>query len=69
MEESITRETSTYIEDVYVTESIMSSEDVMTKLTQYSLMGKDPDCLRNEASVLGLADFAVDTKMHYPKFP
>ena len=53
-EEKVKEGTSAYLDDIYVTEDIVSSLHVKAKLNQFGLICKDPERLEDGARVLGL---------------
>ena len=53
-EEKVKEGTSAYVDDIYVSEDIVSSLHVKAKLAQFGLIYKDPERLEDGARVLGL---------------
>lgn len=53
---TISQLTSTYIDDIYVNESILSMAHIQQSLTDYMLLCKELEQLKNGALVLGFYD-------------
>ena len=53
-EERMMKATSSYIDDIYVNEEVISVDKVKVKLESFGLTCKDPECLKYGAKVLGL---------------
>ena len=48
------RATSTYVDDIYVNEDIISADKVKSRLEFFGLTSKDPARLKDKTLVLGL---------------
>ena len=53
-QETIKEGTSAYLDDIYVNEDVVLSSHVRSKLAEFGLICKDPECLEDGARVLGL---------------
>ena len=53
-EEWMMKAMSSYIDDIYVNEEVISAAEVKVKLESFGLTCKDPECLKHGAKVLGL---------------
>ena len=53
-EEQTMKATSSYIDDIYVNEDIVSANEVKTKLESFGLTYKDSEHLKHRAKMLGL---------------
>ena len=53
-EEGTMKATSSYINDIYSNEEVISADEVKAKLESFGLTCKDPECLKYKVKVLGL---------------
>ena len=53
-EEQTMKVMSSYINDIYVNEKVISADEVKAKLESFGLTCKDPECLKHRAKALGL---------------
>ena len=64
-DEEIQRATSSYIDDVYITENLASSRRVKEHLECFDLVCKPPELLQDGANVLGLQVSSDEEKLRW----
>ena len=64
-EEQTMKMMSSYSDDIYVNEEVISADKVKVKLKSFGLTCKDPECLKHGAKVLGLKVWREHDTLHW----
>ena len=57
--------TSSYIDDIYLNEEIVSAEKVKAKLESFGLTCKDPERLKHRAKVMSVTLYVVSEELQF----